>query len=168
MSEQPTISPITGLPNIKRLITDIDSNGKAVFSNIIDENLELKELTLIPFGGKESARVAVAYATNSFPTTLKDQTDINVFSEFQAKPPGVFVPNGSVLRYLDFPPGSKSPMHATKSLDYAIVIEGTIIAILDDGQERTMSRGDVLVQRGTNHAWLMPVVPNGLEWSTCS
>lgn len=153
MGEQNSVSPITGLPNIKRYITDIDGEGKAIFSKAIDENLELKELNLIPFGGKESARATVAYATNSFPTTLENQTDIKVYTEFTTKPPGVYVPNGSVLRYLDFPPASRSPMHSTKSLDYAIVLEGSVIAVLDDGQERTMFRGDVLVQRGTNHGW---------------
>ncbi|KIW16438.1 hypothetical protein PV08_06490 [Exophiala spinifera] len=153
MGEQDSVSAVTGLPNIKRYITDVDGEGRAIFSEAIDENLELKELNLIPFGSKESARAAVAYATNSFPTTLNNQADIKAYSEFTANPPGVYVPNGSVLRYIDFPPASKSPMHATKSLDYAIVLEGKVIAILDDGQERTMSRGDVLVQRGTNHGW---------------
>jgi quercetin dioxygenase-like cupin family protein len=153
MGEHNSVSSITGLPNIKRYITDVNSKGQAIFSDAIDENLDMKELTLIPFGSKESARATVAYATDCFPTTLENQTDIKVYSEFTAKPPGVYVPNGSVLRYLDFPPGAKTPMHATKSLDYAIVIEGNVIAVLDDGQERTMSRGDVLVQRGTNHGW---------------
>jgi quercetin dioxygenase-like cupin family protein len=42
--------------------------------------------------------------------------------------------------------------HKTSSIDYAIVIEGEIWALMDVG-ETLMRPGDVLVQRGTNHAW---------------
>lgn len=43
-------------------------------------------------------------------------------------------------------------MHTTDSVDYAFVIEGEIWAVLDEG-EACMRAGDVLVQRGTRHAW---------------
>ena len=43
-------------------------------------------------------------------------------------------------------------MHKTRSVDYAIVIAGEIVAILDR-EETVMRAGDILVQRGTNHAW---------------
>jgi quercetin dioxygenase-like cupin family protein len=43
-------------------------------------------------------------------------------------------------------------MHRTRSLDFAIVLSGEIWAILDVG-EKKMVAGDLLVQRGTNHAW---------------
>ena len=42
--------------------------------------------------------------------------------------------------------------HKTYSVDYAIVIEGEIWALMDVG-ETLMKVGDVLIQRGTNHAW---------------
>jgi hypothetical protein len=42
--------------------------------------------------------------------------------------------------------------HKTHTLDYAIVLEGEIWALLDEG-ETLMRPGDVLIQRGTNHAW---------------
>lgn len=44
-------------------------------------------------------------------------------------------------------------MHRTQSLDYGIVLEGTIEMILDDGSKTIMRRGDVAVQRATMHAW---------------
>ena len=37
-------------------------------------------------------------------------------------------------------------------LDYAIVLSGEIWAVLDD-EEKLMRTGDVLIQRGTSHAW---------------
>jgi uncharacterized cupin superfamily protein len=53
------------------------------------------------------------------------------------------------------PPGSAArhgQMHRTRSLDFAIVLSGEIWAIMDVG-EKKMTAGDMLVQRGTNHAW---------------
>ena len=43
-------------------------------------------------------------------------------------------------------------MHRTETIDYAIVLEGEITMLLDDS-EVVLGPGDVLVQRGTNHAW---------------
>lgn len=42
--------------------------------------------------------------------------------------------------------------HRTQTLDFAIVLEGEIWAMMDVG-ETLMKPGDVLVQRGTRHAW---------------
>ena len=42
--------------------------------------------------------------------------------------------------------------HRTSSVDYAIVLSGEITALMDEG-EVLLKPGDVLVQRGTNHAW---------------
>ena len=43
-------------------------------------------------------------------------------------------------------------MHKTVTVDYAIVLSGEIWALMDEG-ETLLQAGDVLVQRGTNHAW---------------
>ena len=42
--------------------------------------------------------------------------------------------------------------HKTSSTDYAIVLSGEITALMDEG-EVLLKAGDVLIQRGTNHAW---------------
>lgn len=42
--------------------------------------------------------------------------------------------------------------HATDTVDYAVCLEGEIWAVMDEG-ETLMRSGDVLVQRGTFHAW---------------
>ncbi|MFC6930642.1 cupin domain-containing protein [Actinomadura yumaensis] len=49
-------------------------------------------------------------------------------------------------------PGATAYVHRTDSLDYAYVIDGAIYSVLDSG-ETLMRPGDVLIQRGTNHAW---------------
>ena len=44
-------------------------------------------------------------------------------------------------------------MHRTRSVDYAIIMEGEIDMLLDEG-EIHLKAGDVVVQQATNHAWL--------------
>jgi hypothetical protein len=95
---------------------------------------------------------------------------------------GVLPPRGgTILRVIDIPPESKDPqerlratqavfaamfpdanhnpadarhagMHVTATIDYAIVLQGELVAIMDEG-ETVMRAGDVLIQRGTNHSW---------------
>jgi len=63
---------------------------------------------------------------------------------------------GHLLRIIDiYPPrlgGHRTVMHRTKTLDYVVVIEGEIVLVLDDS-EIVLRKSDVVVQRGTNHAW---------------
>lgn len=49
-------------------------------------------------------------------------------------------------------PGRHPLMHRTASVDYGIVLSGEIVMLLDD-KEVHLKTGDVVVQRGTNHAW---------------
>ena len=152
-SNEPTILP-NGLPAIKRFVTDHDSAGKAVFTQRVGEDLNFKDLQQLPFENASApAKSVLAYATKEFPTTLKEEADIATYEGFLIKPPGVSIPGGTVLRLLDIPPSAISPMHCTKSLDYAIVLEGKVLAGLDSGEEKLMNRGDILIQRGTNHNW---------------
>jgi len=63
---------------------------------------------------------------------------------------------GHLLRIIDiYPPkdgGKRTVMHRTQTLDYAVVIEGEVVLVLDDS-EVVLKKGDVVVQRGTDHAW---------------
>lgn len=56
-------------------------------------------------------------------------------------------------------PGAPAPAsgvhpahHTTDTIDYAVVLQGEVWALLDEG-EKLMRAGDVLIQRGTPHAW---------------
>ena len=52
-----------------------------------------------------------------------------------------------------FGKGGRHPlMHRTETIDYAVVLEGQMTLVMDD-QEIVLNAGDVVVQRGTNHAW---------------
>lgn len=60
---------------------------------------------------------------------------------------------GTKIRINEFPPGVVSPTHRTQTVDYGIVLEGEVVLVLDDGAERILGPGDVVVQRGTDHRW---------------
>jgi quercetin dioxygenase-like cupin family protein len=61
---------------------------------------------------------------------------------------------GTIIRVVDMEPGSRSPMHRTETIDYGIVLAGAVTLLLDDGSETLLGPGDVVVQRGTDHAWV--------------
>lgn len=44
-------------------------------------------------------------------------------------------------------------MHRTRTVDYIIVLEGAVTLLLD-GDEVDLQPHDVVIQRGTNHAWI--------------
>ncbi len=50
------------------------------------------------------------------------------------------------------PDGAHPGMHTTDTIDYAMVLSGEVYAVLEKG-EKLLRAGDVLIQRGTNHAW---------------
>ena len=64
--------------------------------------------------------------------------------------------SGHLLRIIEiYPPslgGKRTVMHRTGTLDYVVVISGEIVLVLDDS-EVTLRQGEVVVQRGTDHAW---------------
>jgi quercetin dioxygenase-like cupin family protein len=61
-------------------------------------------------------------------------------------------PNGTRFAVIDFPPGNDPHMHRTETIDYVVVLEGEIEMDLDDSTVK-LKAGDVMVQRGTHHAW---------------
>ncbi len=79
--------------------------------------------------------------------------------EFEPEDPAVlatldgkaaFAEMGAAANIVD---GARHPfMHRTDSVDYAIVLSGRIKMLMDDS-EVELKAGDVLIQRGTNHAW---------------
>ena len=109
------------------------------------------------------------WVTDETPADISHDAD-RAAREIGVPPPA----NGSIFRVVDFPPekaprsreailaemgvhdhgGARHPgMHRTRSVDYAIVLEGEIDMLLDEGEVR-LKAGDVLVQQGTNHAWV--------------
>jgi hypothetical protein len=73
-----------------------------------------------------------------------------------ARPFTIMPATGHLIRIIDiYPPsmgGQRTVMHRTRTLDYAVVIEGEIVLVLSDS-EVALGPGEVVVQRGTDHAW---------------
>jgi hypothetical protein len=139
---------------LKRYITGLDESGKAIFLKTIDSDLPTHDLKLLHHDETQAPkRAALAYATDNLPPSLKDSRDVQTYEQFLKTPPGITIRNGIVFRILEFPPGSESAMHKTKSLDFGVVLEGSVIAGLDSGEKQILHRGDSLIQRATNHDW---------------
>jgi quercetin dioxygenase-like cupin family protein len=60
--------------------------------------------------------------------------------------------HGTRFTVIDFPPGNQPHMHRTETIDYVIVIEGEIEMDMDASTVK-LKAGDIMIQRGTNHAW---------------
>lgn len=99
------------------------------------------------------ANFALAYTTDKYPVDFNSNQDVNSYKSYLDQKPGLVINGGTVLRIVDMPPGALSPMHRTVSLDYGVVLEGEVYLELDSGEKRLMRRGDISIQRGTNHAW---------------
>ena len=49
--------------------------------------------------------------------------------------------------------GGRHPiMHRTQTVDYAVILDGELTMILDEG-DVVLKQGDIVVQRGTSHSW---------------
>ena len=153
---------------VRRVVTTVDKNDKAVV--LIDGVTPHKKV-------RPTTKTAshLMWVTDQAPADLsgtKDRAAIDI---------GINPPRGgSVFRVVDFPPETeetrkldphtmhaslgdgvpkrgKPPrhpaMHATRTIDYAIVLAGEIDMLLDDS-EIHLKAGDVLIQQATNHAWV--------------
>lgn len=157
-------------PQIRRIVTGHDAEGKAIV-----------EMDGIATRRRVRADSGIAstllWVTDESPVRMNLRQD-RADREIGVPPPA----NGSILRIVDFPPVTSDTMkkldqaailaemganhnasgganagnpfmHRTRSLDYAIVLEGEIDMLLDDSEVH-MKAGDVLVQQATNHAWV--------------
>jgi quercetin dioxygenase-like cupin family protein len=123
---------------IRRVVTGHDENGKAIFAS--DTFIEGKP-------HNDDAVFALIWSTDRLPIDNQDPTD------GATRQIGIASPGGTVVRIVDMLPGKSSPMHRTITQDYGIVLEGEIELELDDGETRKIRAGDIVIQRGTVHAW---------------
>jgi quercetin dioxygenase-like cupin family protein len=131
------------LPPYRRVVTGHDANNLA------------KVLLDGPPPNRRSA--GPGHAATQVWCTDATPADIAVGSEIEdmglrklGTPPP---PHGSRLTINDIPPGHKSIMHRTETIDYAIIIAGSLDMDMDDSTV-TLNAGDVVIQRGTHHAWV--------------
>lgn len=129
-------------PPIRRIITGHDA--KSVAKVLIDGPATNAK---IPSPGTVSTLI---WCTDKVPAGIPTGTDIE---DMGARVIGTSPPaRGSRFAVIDFPPGNKPIMHRTESIDYVICLEGEIEMDMDESTVK-MTAGDIMVQRGTNHAW---------------
>jgi quercetin dioxygenase-like cupin family protein len=128
--------------HVRRIVTGHEPGGRAVVRS--DDLVPAK-----PTPGGD-AGFALLWATLSVPADNDQEID---GAEADV---GLAIDAGTVLRIVDFAPGALSPMHRTNSVDYGIVVWGEIELLLDDGSVTRVGPGEVVVQRGTIHAWRNP------------
>jgi hypothetical protein len=158
----------TELPPVRRIVTANNMQGR---SYIAEDGVSPAMLTMPGRSG---------FRNNNLWRTIGSPADVHV-SDSVLEHRGVMPPpGGTVLRVIDIPPESADAderarattatfkqlypdaihqpdqrhpgMHVTPTIDYAIVLHGEIYAVMDE-DETVMKAGDILIQRGTNHAW---------------
>lgn len=170
MSAPPTTATAPRVRPIRRIVTGHDANGRSI---IVSDQASPHVMAI---HGIPTHAVTDLWSTRSTPADPQAADSCGL--PIQLAPPA----NGSVFRVVEFPPdrdwlgrvdtraafaslgdsatkalsgAAREPhpfMHKTVSVDYALVMSGEIWAVLDE-QETLMQAGDVLIQRGTNHAW---------------
>lgn len=136
---------------MSNFITTHDSNGKAVFSDLIPTE---QEQIPIPIG-----RLTTLWTTSSFPTNLSSSSDFERYAPHrtQLPPKGqICPPNGTSVLIMDIVPNAERVMHRTLTLDVVIVMDGAVEIRLDSGEKRVLKKGDSIVQRATMHEWSNP------------
>ncbi|KAH8898125.1 hypothetical protein GQ53DRAFT_837115 [Thozetella sp. PMI_491] len=138
-----------GLPVFRRTITGHRQDGKACF--VVQDNGDHRVVRRAPGFDFEAAETNL-YTTFGSPVNLNNDDDLGAAqNEWKG---GHHAKNGTRVTILDFSPGAETPMHRGESIDYNVVLEGEFDLVLDSGEVTRMRRGDVNVQRATNHKWV--------------
>lgn len=153
------IKPAPHTQKFRRIVTGHDENNTAIF---LEDQLCPNRFAT---GGCETFVINELWKMDQTPGGEKMGCDnvapyTDPATSFTLNPPAC----GNVFRIIEFPPdgelGMKEDgvtpeepiMHRTPSVDYAVILKGECYAVMDGG-ETLMKEGDVLIQRGTIHAW---------------
>jgi quercetin dioxygenase-like cupin family protein len=128
-------------PHIRRIVTGHDKAGKAVvWIDAPAANHKFPD---------ESVTSTLVWVTDETPADFTSDEDAGNRILGTAPPAG-----GTRFAVIEFQPGNKSHgLHRTDTVDYVICISGEIDMEMDDSTVK-MKAGDVMIQRGTNHAWV--------------
>lgn len=154
----------------RRVVTGHDRHGKAIIESdqTADQYLERPNrpgvrLTNFWLSDGTPAEYDGPLETCTGPFILHPPTHGSVFRcvEFLPEDPEVLATLDGPAAFAEMGAGAnvvagaRHPfMHRTDSLDYAMVMSGEITMLMDDEEDDVLLKaGDVVVQRGTNHAW---------------
>ncbi len=122
----------------RRVVTGHDAAGKAIV--VREDKRSTKEL-------RPGAHASVVWTTQGFPVNNDDPADGG------EQPVRTSEIDGTVFRIVHYAPGVVPRRHRTDSIDYALVLSGSIDMDLDD-ETVHLEAGDILIQRGTIHNWI--------------
>lgn len=152
---------------VRRVVTGHDAQGRAVVV------MDGPAASVLNRPSRPGVALTNLWATSYTPTTRADHDPVDR--------PVVLPPprGGTVFRIVQFDPEDRQAlaradgtaafadlgaagnavasqrhpyMHRTDTVDYAVVLQGSITMLLDD-TDVELSTGDVVIQNGTNHAW---------------
>src|SRR5579862_8652279 len=141
------------LRSTRRIVTGHDKDGKAVA--LYDAPLKAIQRSA---GGNG---MTLCWVTSEFPVDMASSAD-RAQTKVGVPPPPTggygAVDHHQILLNMGIDPATQGyarheNTHRTRTIDYAIVLEGEIDMLLDD-TEVHVKAGDILVQQGTNHAWV--------------
>ena len=134
---------MTGSPPVRRVVTGHGADRTAKV--LTDSTASNKRIS------KSGGVSTLIWCTDSTPADIGVGENIeDMGARTLGTPPP---PNGTRFTVNDIPAGRSGPMHRTETIDYVIVLSGEIDMETDDSTIK-LKAGDVLVQRGTNHAWI--------------
>lgn len=159
--------------NFRRIVTGHDEEGRAIILS------DAPPARVVQVGGPGGPTFFEIWSTGAAPAEITRRAEEPEQGGLVLAPPT----RGTRIRIIDFPPegeeirqlgaagvhekfsamggagaatfaaGAPHPlMHRTETLDYGIVLSGEMTLVVDRG-ETLLHAGDVVIQRGTNHAW---------------
>ncbi|MDX2707725.1 cupin domain-containing protein [Streptomyces sp. PA03-6a] len=165
--------PMIPLQPFRRIVTGHDTSDRAVITQ------DAPPTRVVEIGGPGGPIFYEVWNTRQTPAVIDRQSGEPAEDGLVLGPPE----RGTRIRVIDFPPeddrirnltgaeaaakfvemggadaarsvaGAPHPlMHRTQTIDYGIVVEGELTLVLDEG-ETVVRTGDIVIQRGTNHAW---------------
>jgi len=156
--------------NFNRIVTGHNSEGKSVFRD------DLRQPRIIAFEHVRGMVVSPVWSTQAVPNAEVSADPIPSMTSFVPRPGETrlivaqFPPDAVLMTIVDpvaagaeyaqrmpglaetFEPDNPG-MHRTLSVDYGIVIDGELWLELDEGVERHVRAGDIVIQNATRHAW---------------
>jgi hypothetical protein len=138
---------------LRRVVAGLGADGKSRF---VSDGLPPCVLPIDDMPGMEVVYVWATEGTATVPNNGHDNTRLD--QEFFPHP------DGSRFVVITYPPGfgagpagttglDQLLMHATATIDYAVVLEGEMTLILDSGEEVVLRPFDTVIQNGTVHGW---------------
>ncbi|NMO01700.1 cupin domain-containing protein [Gordonia sp. TBRC 11910] len=156
--------------NLHRVVTGHDDAGR---SRILFDDAGTNDVTIDSWPG--GLKITELWVTDEAPANAGFRED-RATRPLQHDP----VAGGTIFRWLEFPPETEGEsfdaaaifdalgsdnrpssemstrhfsMHRTDSVDYLVILSGTMTMVMDDG-EAQLGPGTCIVQQGTNHAWV--------------